>query len=98
MTVNFTNMTSPLELLAGANENTGGFFWATMWYTGIAIMIMSLLPFGIEAALLVSLFFGMITGMLLVYMGLLSGINLGIIIASLIVFAIYFMYSSNKNQ
>lgn len=96
--VDWTNVTTPSNLLAVPNSSTGGWFWTTMLYTAVIIMIMSFIQFGLEVALLVSLFIGILLGMFLFYLGLISGTWLGVLVASELFVVIYVIAMSYKNQ
>jgi hypothetical protein len=98
MTVNFTNMTTFNNMLATANDATNGLFWTSMYFMFIVVLFMSMLAFGWEIALMVAGFGGIVVGVLLLYMGLMSGTYLGIIVGLEVFMVIYMMWSSQKNQ
>lgn len=70
--VNWTNMTSLAELPAAANTASGGSFWVGMLYMLWLILLLLIINYGLEVALLTSSFLAMIIGFLLVYMGLVA--------------------------
>jgi len=95
--VNWTNITTAGDLLKVPNTTTGGSFWsATLWLLWIIILI-AMSAFGFEVALLVSAFFGIIAGALLVYAGLVSWAVVLFFIGQLIFTILYIVWSSNKN-
>jgi len=70
MSTNWTNVTTPESFLQIANNNTGGWFWVSMLAMITIVLVISLLPFGFEAAILASAFAGLMLGMILAYLGL----------------------------
>lgn len=93
--VNVQNLTSVLEM---PNTNTGGWFWTGMAYMIVMVLTLAMIQFGIEAALLTSLFIGILIMMLLVYMGLATMTSLGILVGIEILLVIYLMWSSPKSN
>ncbi len=70
MATNWSNVTNPETFLQIANTNTGGWFWVSMLFMIATVLLISLLPFGFEAALLAAAFAGLMLGLPLAYMGL----------------------------
>lgn len=70
--VNWTNMTSLAELPAAANTVSGGGFWVGILYMLWLILLLLIINYGLEVALLTSSFLAMIIGLLLVYTGLVA--------------------------
>lgn len=70
MGTNWTNITDAGSFIAIPNANTGGWFWTAMLWMIYAILMISMLPFGFEAAILGSSFACLMIGILLAYMGL----------------------------
>ena len=97
-TINWSNITTPTQILYAANTNTNGLFWPIGYYTFILVLFLSLLGFGPEIAGLVALFIAIIPGVMLVYLGLISLTVLGIPIGILLFLMIYIIYSSQKTQ
>jgi hypothetical protein len=95
---NWTNITQPADFLAAANTSTGGLFWTSIYITFLIILFLSLIVFGIEIAVLVTFFIGMVVGIFFIYLNLIYSWVLGAVIGCLIFFIIYFMWSSNKNN
>ena len=60
------------DILQVANANSSGFFWTGMLYMLVFILMIVLIPFGFETALLASAFIGMTIGITLLYLGMIS--------------------------
>lgn len=86
------------DFLNAANFNTGGSFWTIILYMFVVIVMLAMLPFGFEAALIVSLFLGIILGVLLLYAGLISGLWLGVLVALEIFIIVYAMATNQKSN
>jgi hypothetical protein len=69
---NWTNVSDFGGMLAIANDNTGGYFWASMMFMIFIVSFFSMIGFGFEVALLSSAFAGLIIGILLAYMDLVA--------------------------
>jgi len=98
MVVNWTNITSPGALLAVPNTNTGGSFWSVVVWMVWVVLLLALLPFGIEVALLATAFFGIIAGMFLVNAGLIAWENVLFFVGELIFIILYIVWSTRKDQ
>lgn len=96
--INWSNVTTAGDFLAAANTATGGYFWTGVLYMFVIILIMALIPFGMEIAILASLFIGIIAGIMLLYLGLISKLWLGILIACELFAIIYVVIMSPRNQ
>ena len=70
--VNWTNMTSLNQIPAAANTATGDIFWTGILYMVWLIILLLLINYGLEVALLTSSFLATIIGLLLVYGGLVN--------------------------
>ena len=98
MAVNWTNITTPSDLLAIANTNSSGTFWTvTLWLIWVVVLLASSV-FNFEIALLLSSFFGMIAGLLLVNAGLVAWPTVLFFIGQLVFTILYIVWSSNKDQ
>ena len=95
--INWTNITSPADLLQVPNTNTGGSFWSATLYMIWVVLLIVFAPFNIEVAFLVSAFFGIVAGMLLAYGGLISWANVLFFIGQLIFAVLYVVWSSNRD-
>ena len=96
--VNWTNITTPGDLLAVPNANTFGSFWSATLYLIWVVLLLVFAPFNIEVALLASTFFGIVGGLLLVYADLIAWPNLLFFVGQLIFTILYIVWSSNKDQ
>lgn len=65
--INWTNMTTLADIPQAANTATNGSFWVGIMYMLWIILILLLINYGLEVALLTSSFLAMIIGLLLVY-------------------------------
>jgi len=72
MAINWTNTTTPYQLLAGANYNTGGFFWLGMLFMVFFVMIMLFIRRGINIAMTTSAFICLVIGIFFTYMNLMA--------------------------
>lgn len=96
--VNWTNITTPSDLLAVPNTNSFGSFWSSTLYLVWTVLLLVFAPFNIEVALLASTFFGIVAGILLAYAGLVSWGNVLFFIGELIFTILYIVWSSNRDQ
>ena len=95
--MSINNFTTATEFLQSANSASGGKFWVSMLYMIVGILFLTFLNFGLEAALMVSLFIGIIVGTILLYLQLINILALGILVGSLLFLFIYLMFASPKN-
>jgi len=70
--VNWTNVTDFGQLPAVANSATNGTFWGVMLHMLWLILILVMINYGFEVALLVASFLAMIIALILTYAGLVS--------------------------
>jgi len=96
--INFSNVTTAADYLNLPNNSTGGWFWAGMLFMLVIVSMISMIGFGIEVALLVSLFLGIILGTFLVYAGLMSMTWLGAMIAAELALIIYVIVMNPRNN
>jgi hypothetical protein len=96
MATNWTNITSPETFLQIANDNTSGYFWASMLFMLSTVLLISMLPFGFEAALLAAAFAALMVGIPMVYLGLVSWTWV-VVYAGVIVTMILWIMYSQKN-
>lgn len=97
LTLNATNISSFDDVLKLANTTTNGTFWTGMFWMLIAIIFMASIAFGFEVAMILTFFAGMIIGMFLLYLGLISFTVFAMTEAILLFVVIYLVYTSNKN-
>jgi hypothetical protein len=98
MAIDMTNATTASGFLNLPNQTTGGNFWAGILLMIICVMVISMIGFGIEVSLLVSLFIGIIIGTFLVYLGLMSMTWLGVMIALELGLIIYVVVMNPRNN
>lgn len=92
------NMTSFGDILSHANTMTQGTFWTGMYWMFIIVAFLSSLALGFEIAIMVAFFGGLVLGIFLLYLGLITGTTLGVTIASLFFVILYLMYSSRSQR
>jgi hypothetical protein len=95
--VNWTNVTTPADMLAIPNTNTGGSFWATILWLVVIVLFISMLSFGFEVALMTACVIGVLGGLLLVYAGLVSW-SVVLMFLGILLFVIIYVMWSNKNR
>jgi len=96
MATNWSTVIDPATFLQVANDSTGGWFWVSMLFMIVAVLLISLLPFGFEAAVLAAAFAGFMLGILLAYLGL-AGWTWVVMYAGVIVAMIlWIMYSQRS--
>jgi len=89
VTNNFENVTTLKEMLGTANANTGGYAYIGLMVMMQIIILIALIPFGFEAALLGSAFIAMIGSLFLTYLGLISVKWLMFFVAQILIVIIY---------
>jgi len=95
-TVNWSNITDFGQIPDAANTASAGAFWVGMFYMLWVILILLMIGYGFEVAILVASFVMMIIGLLLVYTGLMGLGHLVTVIAVLIFMFLYIIWSSSK--
>ena len=93
MVTNWTDITTPEKFLQIANSNTGGYFWVSMLFMLGAVLLISLLTFGFEAAILGSAFACFMIGILLAYLGLVGWSWVLMYAGIIIVMILWIMYA-----
>jgi len=96
MANNFSAVNNLTGFMNIANENTGGYFWMGILFTFMCVIFMSLIGFGVEIALLAASFVGLLAGILLVYMGLVSVTWLFMIVGILIGTLLWIIYGKRE--
>ena len=89
ITNDFQGINNPLDLLAVPNINTGGMAYVGLLGMMQVIIMLALLPYGFLASILSSAFIGLIAGMFLVYMELMTWTWLMFWLAQIIIIIIY---------
>lgn len=98
MSINWTNVTSPQDLLGIPNANTGGYFWIAMLFLIWFVLFSVLSTWGTEIALLSSAFVCLVAGILLVYMDLMAWQWCLFFIGFLVMLFLYITWSSGKDR
>ena len=93
---NWSSIVTPETFLQIANNNSGDWFWTSMLFMIVAVMLISLLPFGFEAALLGAAFAGFMIGILLTYLGLVAW-TWALMYAGIIIFMILWIAYARKD-
>jgi len=96
VTNNFENATNLKDLLAIPNATTGGFFWIGMLFMMWGIIVMGLLAWGFETAMLTASFVILIAGLFLVYLELVSWAWLMIFLGIILFMIFYMVWQKNK--
>jgi len=94
--INWSNVTDFQGILAGANTNTGSWFW-TLINFGIWIIIMILFSgYGWSATLLISSFVALIFGVILSYSGLMSWSWVLVFLGTILTTIFYIVWVAKK--
>ena len=96
MTNHFQNATNLKDLLAIPNATTGGFFWVGMLFMMWGIIVMAMLAFGFEVAMLTASFVMLIAGLFLVYLGLVSWTWLMTFLGIILFMIFYMVWQKNR--
>ncbi len=96
ITNHFENATNLKELLAIPNATTGGFFWVGMLFMMWGIIVMAMLAFGFEVAMLTASFVMLIAGLFLVYLGLVSWTWLMTFLGIILFMIFYMVWQKNR--
>jgi len=72
MIFNWTNITSPIDLMRGANTIGWSYFWTMILYMVFFIILLLLLFQGLEVAVLTASMIALMIGIFLTYMGLVA--------------------------
>ena len=96
MTNHFENATNLKDLLAIPNATTGGFFWIGMLFMMWGIIVMAMMAFGFEVAMLTSSFVMLIAGLFLVYLELVSWKWLMTFLGIILFMIFYMVWQKNR--
>ena len=96
MAINWSNVTDAGTFAQVPNTATGGWFWTKILWMIYAIMLISMLPMGFEAAVLGSAFGCLMIGIIMVYMGLTSWTWVIMFAGIIIGMFIWIMYSQKN--
>ena len=95
--VNWTNVTTPADLLKIPNTNTSGSFWVTALYAFWVILLIVFSGFGFEVAILISSFLALVLAIFLLYMELIHIGFMLFFVGILLFYIFYIVWSSAKN-
>jgi len=94
--VNWTNVTDFGQLPSEANNVSGGSFWVSMFFMLWIIMMLLLINWGFEVAILVSSFVFLVIGLLLAYTNLIAWQWVLVQVGVLVCMFFYIIWSSRK--
>ncbi len=99
----FLNVSNPFDgvntlsgMLGAANANTGGYTFIGLLVMMQIIILIAMLGFGFEAAILASAFIAMIAGLFLTYLGLMSFSWLMFFVAQILIIIIYITWQKRR--
>ena len=92
----FKNVTNLKEMLQVVNSQTSGWGWVGLLGMMFVIIVMNLLGFGIEIALLSGSFIALISGLFLVYLELISWKWLMMYLGILLLVIFYITWQKEK--
>ena len=96
--VNWTNVTDFAQLPATTNTATGGVFWGGMLQMIWIILILVLIGYGFEVALVTASFLALIIAFFLVYAELVSWALIGQFAGILLFMFLYIIWSGKKDR
>lgn len=96
--INWTNVTDLSQIPAQANVASDGAFWVSMLYMIWIIIILSLLNWGWEVALMASSFVCLVLGFFLVYTDLVDWQYLMTFAGILLLMFLYVTWTGNRSQ
>lgn len=96
--INWSNVSDFGDLPSLANTATGNTFWSGIFVMLWVVLILSLLAFGWETALLAGSFGAMIIGLLLLYTDLIALRYLLMPIGVMLIMFLYIMWITWKNR
>lgn len=96
--VNWTNVTDFGQIPSEANTATGGAFWPGMLEMVWIILILVLIGYGFEVALVVGTFLALVIALFLVYAGLISWAFIAQFAGILLFMFLYIIWSGRKDR
>jgi len=96
VTNHFQNATNLKDLLAIPNATTGGMFWIGMLFMMWGIIVMAMIAFGFETAMLTASFVILIAGLFLVYLELVSWTWLMTFLGIILFMIFYMVWQKNR--
>lgn len=94
--INWSNITDFGQIPAVANTASNNSFWVGMFYMIWVILIMLMIGYGFEVALIVASFITLIIGLLITYSGLMAWEHLISVLAVILFTFLYIIWSSSK--
>ena len=99
MAYDFSQVTNVTGILMAPNEQLGGWFWFGMLLMIFIVMVMALLSYGPELAVISSSFVGLASAILLHYAGLVSWWGVLFFLGWFILISLYvYVTSARANQ
>lgn len=95
--INWSNVTGIEQFPAQANVAYSG-FWSTMMFMVWIILILILIEYGFEIAILAASFVMLIIGLILVYAGLVAWQYLMVFVAVIILMFLYITWSTRRGR
>lgn len=96
-TINWTAINNVNDLLGAVNQTTG-WFWTTMVWLVATVILIVLLPFGFESAVLATCFIGLILSIFLLSMGLVQFIYTTAIFAAVMLLVLLYIAFTSSRQ
>jgi hypothetical protein len=98
VSINWSNITDFGQIPAAANDASGGSFWVSMLYMMWLIMILVLISYGFEVAIVTASFVFLIVSIIMVYANLLAW-EFTLTFAGVLLFMfLYIIWSSPKGK
>jgi len=94
--INWSNMTDFGQLPGAANTASGGSFWVGMLYMMWIILMLILMVYGFEVAILTSSFVFLVIGLIMVYAGLIAWTWVLVFVGVILFMFLYIIWSSPK--
>ena len=95
--INWSNLTDFGDLPEQANTASGGSFWTGMLYMLWVIMILLLIGWGFETAIIASSFVFLVVALIMAYAGLIAWAHVLTFAGVLLFMFLYIIWSSRKS-
>lgn len=96
--INWTNISSTSQILSLPNTASGGWFWAGMLVMIEFVLLMAMLNFGFEVALITSAFITLILSIMLYMMSGLVSQWMVMVFLGVTLFSILYIYVSSTRE
>lgn len=96
--INWTNITNLGQLPAAANTASDGTFWVGILYMCWIVLILLIIQFGWETAMLTASFLGLILGLILVYADLIAWTWILPFVGVMLFMFLYITYVNQQNR